>query len=213
VNLRIHPGIFAIALAGCAVARQAPRDDDPFPLDLAGNNTHLRFVLGSVSANSSDDSDGLLADQELCYLSIDHATIECFPFGSLLMLGPDDAVELVADNPLDDLHADGRDPGGDSLLRTLSTFSLIAASIDRVPDSLADYMADEDAENPAVARALALRLLQPGGTTLTGYSGSATFTINVELTDDGRETLEEALADSQSSGGLLVRGGDTKKRR
>jgi hypothetical protein len=210
--LRIHPGILVIALAGCAVARPIRPDDNPFPLDLAGDNTHTRFVLDSVSASASDDSEGLLADQELCYLSIDNATIECFPFGSLLMLGPDDAVQLVSDNPLDGLHAGVRDPGADSLLQTLSIFSLIAASIDRVPDSLADYMAGDDVENPAVARALALRLLQPGGTTLTGHSGSATFTIKVELTDDGRETLEEALADSQTGGALLVRARPARKR-
>ena len=105
----------------------------------------------------------------------------------------------------DGLHPAARDPGADTLLQTLSIVSLIAGSIDRVPDSLADYIDKDNSQNPAVARALAQRLLEPGETKLRGFSAAATFTVAVRLTDTGKETLLDALADRQNGGVQLVR--------
>ncbi len=158
----------------------------------------MRFIIDPSQRITSGEADQILADQEMCYLTIDKVTIECFPFGSLLMMGPDDAVELVYDNPLDDLHADARDPQGETLLRTLSIASLIGDSVERLPAALADYVDSDNTQNPGIARTLAHQLIESSEVNIPGMSRVGPFKLVLELTEDGKETIRGALADRES---------------
>ena len=198
--------LWACLLTGCAVAaRPSSLQQQKSELSLHGDNTRLRIVIDRSESISPDEADQILADQEICYLTVDKATIECFPFGSLLMMGPNDAVQLVSDNPLDDLHANSQDPKGELLLRTLSMASLIADSVERLPGALADYVDSESTRNPGVARTLAHELLESSAVTLPGMSRAGAFKIVVELTEDGKETIRSALADRESGNLRYVR--------
>ena len=186
-------------LAGCAATRQTSRAAAT-ELTLNGDDTRQRLTIHPDQTITPDEADQILADQEMCYLTLDKVSIECFPFGSLLMMGPDDAVELVADNPLDDLHADERDPHGDLMLRTLAVVGVIADSVERLPGALADYLDNNQSLNPGVATTLAHRLIESSQVDIAGMSRAGPFSIKLELTEDGREMLREALADRESNG-------------
>lgn len=186
-------------LAGCAATRHTSRADAT-ELTLNGDDTRQRLTIHPDQTITSDEADQILAEQEMCYLQIDKVTIECFPFGSLLMMAPDDAVELVADNPLDDLHADARDPRGELMLRTLAVTGVIADSVERLPGALADYLDNTNSPNPGVATALAHRLVDSSQVDIAGMSRAGPFSIKLELTEDGKEMLREALADRKTNG-------------
>ncbi len=192
-------------VGGCAASGSPSPTPDTSELNLQGDNTRLRFTIDRNQTITSDEADQILADQEMCYLTInDKVTIECFPFGSLLMMGPDDAEELVDDNPLDDLHADSQDTQGELLLETLSVVGLVGDSVERLPDALADYLDDTSQPNPGVATNLAHHLIDSEKVKLAGMSRAGPFTIMVELTEDGKETLRQALADRESGDLHLV---------
>jgi hypothetical protein len=184
--------------AGCAAARPAAATLSETTLRLSGADTRQKLVIKSDQTITSDEADQVLADGEMCYLQLDTITIECFPFGSLLMMGQEDAVELVYDNPLDDLHADSRDPRSELLLRTLAVLSVIADSVERLPAALADYIDNPDSANPGIARSLAHRLVDSGEVELAGLSRAGPFSVQLELTEDGKEELREALSDRQA---------------
>jgi len=192
-------------LSGCAASGSSEPPPKTSELSIHGDNTELRFIIDRTQTITPDEADQILADQEMCYLTINDAvTIECFPFGSLLMMGPDDAMELVYDNPLDDLHADPRDSQGELLLQTLSVVSLIGDSVERMPDALADYLDDANQLNPGVATNLANHLIDSSKVEIAGMSRAGPFTIVCELTEDGKETIRQALADRESSDLQLV---------
>ena len=191
--------------SGCATRGGPSLPADTSEVSIHGDNTQLRFIIHRSQTITSEEAEQILADQEMCYLTIDQGvTIECFPFGSLLMMGPDDAVELVYDNPLDDLHADTQDAQGELLLETLSVISLIGDSVERMPDALADYIDGDHQLNPGVATNLAHHLIDSSKVELAGMSRAGPFTIVLELTEDGRETIRQALADRQSGDLRLV---------
>jgi hypothetical protein len=191
---------------GCAASGgPSPPPSETSELSIHGDNTQLRFIIHRSQTITSDEAEQILAEQEMCYLTVDqNVTIECFPFGSLLMMGPDDAVELVYDNPLDDLHADSQDAQGELLLQTLSVISLIGDSVERMPDALADYIDDDNQLNPGVATNLAHHLIDSSNVELAGMSRAGPFTVVLELTEDGKETIRQALADRQSGDLRLV---------
>jgi hypothetical protein len=203
LTMRLACLLFLGFLGGCATGSDSPPAPDKSELNLQGDNTRLRLTIDRKQTITSDEADQILADQEMCYLTInDKVTIECFPFGSLLMMGPDDAVELVYDNPLDDLHAGPQDTPGELLLQTV--VGLIGDSVERVPDSLADYLDGDNPLNPGVATNLAHHLIDSEKVKLEGMSRAGPFTIVVELTEDGKETLRQALADRESGDLHLV---------
>jgi hypothetical protein len=185
--------------AGCIAAHPMPDTPTKTELTLNGDDTRQQLIMQSNAMITPDEAGQVLADQEMCYLQLDKITIECFPFGSLLMLGPNDAVELVYDNPLDDLHADEHDPRGELMLQTLAVVSVIADSVERLPGSLADYIDDANSANPGVATTLSRRLIDSSSVNLAGMSRAGPFTINLELTEDGKEELREALSDRETS--------------
>jgi hypothetical protein len=187
-------------LAGCAAGRQTSGLSTETELILNGDDTRQRLAIHPEETITPDEADEVLADEEMCYLTLDKVTIECFPFGSLLMMGPDDAVELVADNPLDDLHADNHDPHGELMLRTLAVVGVIADSVERLPGVLADYLDNTESLNPGVAATLAHRLIDSSQVDIAGMSRAGPFTIKLELTEDGKEVLREALADRETNG-------------
>lgn len=197
VARRIIPVLCAFLLGGCAVAARPSAAQQISELSLHGEDTRLRIIIDRRQTITPDEADQILAAQEMCYLTIDKATIECFPFGSLLVMGPNDAVALVSDNPLDDLHAGPQDPQGEMLLRTLSVASLIADSVERLPDALADYVDSDNTRNPGVATTLAHELLESSAVTIPGMSRAGPFNIVLELTKDGKETIRGALADRE----------------
>lgn len=195
--------LFIAMLAGCAARGGA--ESDAFPFRLRGANTRFRIILSDRAAAASKEPARELDNLELCYLKADRCTIECFPFGSLLMLGPDDAMALVEDNPLSDLRPDGHDPQGESLLDTIGVISVIGGSVERLPETLAEYIEDPD-DNADAAVSLARALLSPQGTNLPGFGRSGHFTVTVQLTDPGRKRLLQALRSKPGSGMMMVGG-------
>ncbi len=196
VNRAILFPLFFAMTAGCALRGGA--DGDAFPFRFRGANTRIRIILSDRAAASREPAREL-DNLELCYLQADRCTIECFPFGSLLILGPDDAMTLVGDNPLCDLRPDGRDPQGESLLDTIGVISVIGGSVERLPETLAEYIEDPD-ENADAAVSLARVLLSPQGTNLPGFGRSGHFTVTIQLTAPGRKRLLQACAASRGAG-------------
>jgi hypothetical protein len=192
--------LVVVFLVGCTAARPQSGVATETELALNGDDTRQQLSIHTDQTISPDEAEQLLADQEMCYLQLDEITVECFPFGSLLMMGQGDAVKLVYDNPLDDLHVDEHDPHGESMLRTLAVVSVIADSVERLPGALADYIDDNSAINPGVAVKLARRLIDSSSAKIDGMSRAGPLSIKLELTEDGKEELREALSDRETGG-------------
>lgn len=194
-----------LLLAGCA--HQPPRvnagaSPDGFPYVLRGADTRIRldFHAHPKVADAVE-----LSSDELCYLSAGDTVVLCHGEGSYLLLGPKDGIELVDSNPLWRLRPVGRDPAAGALLRVYGTIFMIAGSLDRLPDALADYL-DEPGAHRRQALNLARKLLDPNGMELPAVAHGGTFTVFLTLTASGRDKLLEALQANEDKTGLrLVR--------
>ncbi len=195
--------LFLATLVGCAAHGGGSDDGNAFPFHLRGANTQFRINFASRSEKASKEPARQLDERELCYLKADRCTIECFPFGSLLILGPDDAMPLVEDNPLSDLRPDGHDPQAESLLDTIGVIAVIGGSVERLPETLAEYIEDPD-ENSDAAVSLARELLTAKGTNLPGFGHNGHFTVAVQLTEPGRKRLLQALRSRPGTGMMMV---------
>lgn len=205
VNRIILFPFFLAVTAGCAAHGGGSDDGNAFPFHLRGAHARFRIIFSDHAPKASKEPARKLDDMELCYLKADRCTIECFTFGSLLMLGPDDAMALVEDNPLSDLRPDGRDPQGASLLDTIGVIAVIGGSIERLPETLAEYIEDPE-ENSDNAVSLAHELLDPKGTSLFGFGRNGHFIVAVQLTDPGRKRLVHALRSKPGSDMMMVWG-------
>jgi hypothetical protein len=176
--------------SGCGSARSGGADS--FPFNLRGQDTRFRISMDTDQSPPTTQPTRELGDAELCYIVAGDSSIECFTFGSLLILGPGDGIALVEDNPILDLRANDNDSKNTATLRTLGVVALIGASVERLPEALADYIQDPG-DNAAVAIAIAEQLVANNQVDLPGYGRGGRFNVAVELTHSGRKRLREAL--------------------
>lgn len=198
----------AAAVLSGVVAGCAPRDrlvDDepspttapsvadrmiPIPLAIQGQNTiiHLSFPNRDSRIEPGD-----FHQDEICYLTAGDFRIDCYTDGSTLTLGPNDENDLLTDNPmsgLSPLHASDKDAA--TAMRLYGILFLVGGSVDRLPATLSDYLGSPGQHlNEAIA--LTDALLNQKNVQFAGHARGGDFVITVELTDDGRDKLEDAM--------------------
>ena len=197
--------LFLVALVpiGCAPHSPPPTSataQDEFPLSLRGDDTRVTL---DFNAHPTIKVPHDLEADELCYLTLDNALIICTEDGSYLLFGPEDGVILVKDNPLSRLRPAGHDPSAESTMQMFGSLFLIAASVDRLPDALADYLQDPGPHR-RVAMTLARDLIDNEHMELPGSARGGTFAVSVHLTDSGRDKLMDALQSQNTSNGVLM---------
>jgi len=182
---------------GCAPQHVSPgaKNADAAPgFVLRGENAVIWFDF-SAQENDSQPPHRLLAD-EICCVAFESSTIECFPEGTVLLLGSAESVRLMDDNPLWKLLPITADKDAVAVMKLYATLYLLAGSIDKLPDALADYLDDAGTRRHdaiALARALATR----GGAKLSGFAHGGKFAVSFRLTNTGRDKLLEALEQIQ----------------
>lgn len=190
---------------GCAGAHGAAKsgamDSHAFPFLLRGADTiiHLDF---STPMDGFQPPHALAAD-EVCFMVVGSSTIECFSGGAALLLGPDDGIQLIDDNPLWQLRPARSDKDGTKLMKLYATFFLIAGSVEKLPGALADYLDDPGPQRAAVI-ALIRRLADDDGGQFPVAAHGGNFVVRFQLTRTGREKLLEALQALQEESGLQV---------
>jgi hypothetical protein len=187
--------LLLLALAGCArertVAATEAAIDPPaaIPLALRGQNTVLRI---SFPRHDQQIEPGQFHPDEICYLSVGDFRIDCYTDGSSLNLGPNDSTDLLTDNPMAGIAPARDDKDAAQTMRLYGILFLVGGSIDRLPATLADYIQDPNQHlNEAVA--LAQLLLNQKTIEFEGHARGGNFTVAVELNDDGRDKLLDAL--------------------
>ena len=178
---------------GCANQHAMPRAKDaqsPPVFLLRGENAVIWFDF-APQPNDVQPPHHLLGG-EICFVAIESSTIECFPEGTLLLLGSSEAVQLMDDNPLWRLMPITTDANSAAVMKLYATLYLLAGSIDRLPDALADYL-DNSGPRRRDAIALARLLAVHNGAKLAGFAHGGKFSVSFRLTEDGRDKLLEAL--------------------
>lgn len=199
-------GALAAALAGCARDRTpvdpapAPARDStvPIPLAIRGQSTVLRITF---SNHEERIEPGQFEQDEICYLEAGDFRIDCYTDGSSMNLGPNDSNDLLTDNPMYGL-APARAGNSDAAtaMKLYGILFLVGGSVDRLPATLADYLESPGSHlNEAIA--LADALLDQKNVRLIGHARGGNFVVTVELTDDGRDKLEDAMDDIGESTG------------
>jgi hypothetical protein len=191
-------GALAAALAGCA-RNQATMDAAPnpardtgisIPLAIRGQSTMLRITFPK---RDEQIEPGQFQQDEICYLEAGDFRIDCYTDGSSLNLGPNDSNDLLTDNPMYGLapaKADEKDAA--TAMRLYGILFLISGSVDRLPATLADYLRSPGTHlNEAIA--LTDALLNQKSVHFIGHARGGNFGVTVELTDDGRDKLDDAM--------------------
>jgi hypothetical protein len=197
-------------LGGCAAqhatAHAAHSKDTSAPgFVMRGENALIWFDFSAPPAESQPPHN-LLGD-EICCVSIESSTIECFPEGTLLLLGSSESVQLMEDNPLWNLAPVTSDADAAAVMKLYATLYLLAGSIEKLPDALADYL-DNPGPRQRDAIALARTLAIHGGAKLPAFAHGGKFTVSFRLTEQGRDKLLEALEqiqDQRESSFVLLR--------
>ncbi|MDB5299767.1 MAG: hypothetical protein JWO87_1430 [Phycisphaerales bacterium] len=195
--------VLATLSAGCAPGAHSPGTKDgssASPLALVGEDTGIKIDFASHPAPGSARA---LGGNELCFITAGPVVIVCIPQGSYMLLGPDDAIELVAGNPLWHLKPVEGNSSDAALLRGFGTIFLIAGSVDRLPAALSAYLG-EPGSNRTQAVILARKLLAERGAELSGVARGGTFKVSVRLTSSGRKKLLDALQTHEEDGGVQM---------
>jgi len=171
----------------------------PIPLAIRGENTvvHLEFPKGTQSIDP-----GQFQRSEVCYLKAGAFRIDCYPDGSSLNLGPNDSNDLLTDNPGWALEPDDGNENAIQLMRLNAVLILVVGSVDRLPSTLSDYI-QNPGQHLSQALDLAESLLTEPRVRLQGFAQGGNFTAVVELTDTGREKLQDALDEKGDDSGQL----------
>jgi hypothetical protein len=196
-------GVLSAALAGCArertVAASEAAIDPPasIPLALRGQYTVLHL---SFPRHDQHIEPGQFNQDEICYLSVGDFRIDCYTDGSSLDLGPNDSTDLLTDNPMAAIAPARDDKNAAQTMKLYGILFLVGGSIDRLPGTLADYIQDPNQHlNEAVA--LAQLLLNQKKVEFEGHARGGNFTVTVELNDDGRDKLLDALDETGEPSG------------
>jgi len=156
---------------------------------MEGRDVRIRF---DFHAHPSVATSRELDEDQICYLSMGDAIILCSADGSYLLFASQDGLQLLEDNPLWRLRPMDKGIHGRAVMQTYVTVFLIAGSLDKLPDSLADYL-DDPGSHPREAQALARMLLDPAGVAFPAIGHDGTFSVTVALTADGRDKILDAL--------------------
>lgn len=191
-------GALAAALAGCARtqtnldAASSPERDAgvSIPLAIRGRSTVLRITFPN---RDEQIEPGRFEQDEICYLEAGDFRIDCYTDGSSLNLGPNDSSDLLTDNPMYGLApAKAGEKEAATAMRLYGVLVLIAGSVDRLPATLADYLQSPGTHlNEAIA--LTDALLNQKNVRFIGHARGGNFVVSVELTDDGRDKLDDAM--------------------
>jgi len=179
-------------LVGCATQHVIVVSDaaaPPLPLLLQGQNTRLRLAFPQKDQTVQP---GSLQRNEVCYLKAGDFRVDCYTDGSSLNLGPNDSTALLSDNPMWDIAPVDSDKAAGKYLRLYGVLFLVGSSIDRLPQTLSDYLQDPGSHQ-VEAVALARMLLTSRRVQLQGYARGGGFTVLMELTDAGQDKLVDAL--------------------
>jgi hypothetical protein len=211
VTVRILAAVILASVAvGCAHRPPAPAtppaSDPGGAFALRGLDTHVLF---DFNAHEAAGKHRVLKSDEICCLFVGDAVLACTLDGSNLLFAPGDGVVLVRDNPCSRMRPIDHDPEGEQRLQAFSTIVLIAGSVDRLPDGLADYISDPGFHRRQAIE-LARKLLSDNGAEFPAQARGGTFSVFMRLTNSGREKLLDALQfDDNEAGVYLVgRGGD-----
>ena len=195
--------LLSAALAGCAREQAAPPAEAPIdppsmlPLALRGQNTVLRITF---PRHDQRIEPGQFNPDEICYLSVGDFRIDCYTDGSSLNLGPNDSTDLLTDNPMAGITPARDDKDAAQTMKLYGILFLVGGSLDRLPATLADYI---QAPNQHLSEAVALSqlLLNAKKVEFEGHARGGNFTVTVELNDDGRDKLLDALDETGESSG------------
>jgi hypothetical protein len=203
----------ALALSGCArdvavlEASQSQAQaisSSIIPLALRGQNTTLRldFPKGRQTIEP-----GQFKQSEVCYIKAGEFRIDCFPDGSELNFGPTDSTDLLTDNPGWNLSPENDENKATAqAMHAYAVIAMIAGSVDRLPSALADYL-QNPGQHLTEAMELTMQLLSQQQVKLHGFAKGGNFTVTVELSDNGRDKLLDALDQmGDSSGGVQIVG-------
>jgi hypothetical protein len=200
-----------VSLAGCArdvVVLDANHPQGAMlqviPLSLRGQNTtlHLEFPKGRQTIEP-----GQFTQSEVCYLKAGSFRIDCYPEGSELNLGPTDSTDLLTDHAAWNLSPENdENKAAVQAMQAYAVITLIAGSVDRLPTALSDYL-QNPGQHLTEALELTSELLSQQRVKFHGFAKGGNFTVTVELNDDGRDKLLDALDQvGDSQGGVqLVR--------
>lgn len=195
--------VLLTALAGCAhehpvAATEAPIDPPiSIPLVLKGKSTSLRL---SFPRHDQRIEPGQFHPDEICYLAVGDFRIDCYTDGSSLNLGPNDSTDLLTDNPMAAITPARDNKDAAQTMKLYGVLFLVGGSIDRLPATLADYIQDPN-QHLSEALALAQMLLNQKTVEFEGHARGGNFTVAVELNDDGRDKLLDALDETGQSSG------------
>lgn len=188
-------------LAGCAphgvMVVHESSDGIPLPLLLQGQNTRMRLVFPQKDQSVQP---GGFQRNEVCYLKAGDFRIDCYNDGSTLNLGPNDSTAVLSDNPMWDIEPVDLDMLAVKYMRLYGVLFLVGASVDRLPQTLGDYIADPGSHQ-AEAVTLARTLLNSRHVQFEGYARGGSFTVLLELTDSGQDKLVEALDQAGETAG------------
>lgn len=181
------------ALAGCTRERivEVSETTLPTPIPLAVRGKYATIRLSFPPGDQHIDP-GQFNQDEICYLTAGSFRIDCDTDGSSLNLGPNDSNDLLTDNPMYGLSPVHNDTNAAQSMQLYGVLFLVAGSIDRLPGALADYIG-APGQHLAEAVELAQLLLNTKKLDLPGYAHGGNFIVTVELTDDGRDKLMDAM--------------------
>ena len=192
-------GVMSAALAGCthqpangtAAGNTASEITAPasIPLAIRGQATLVRL---SFPNGDQHITPGEFAQNDICLLNAGEFRIHCATDGSTLDLGPSDSNDLLTDNPMYGLSPLHNDKDAGQSMKLYGILFLVAGSIDRVPGALSDYI-QSPGQHLDEAVTLAQLLLNAKAVEFQGFARGGNFTATVELTDDGRDKLLDAL--------------------
>jgi hypothetical protein len=196
-------GFLSAALAGCAHDRVVEVSEittpAPIPTALRGQATLIRL---SFPQSDQRVEPGQFHSNEVCYLTAGAFRIDCSTDGSSLNLGPTDSNDLLTDNPMTGLAPLHDDKTATQTMRLYGILFLVGGSIDRLPGALAEYI-QQPGQHLTEAMVLTQMLLNQKRVEFAGYARGGNFTVSVELTDDGRNKLEDALDEIGETTGSL----------
>ena len=188
-------GALSLGIGGCArehapAGTEAPIDPPAsIPLALLGQNTSLRV---SFPQRDQRIEPGQFNQDEICYLSVGDFRIDCYTDGSSLNLGPNDSTDLLTDNPMSGLSPAHDDKDAAQTMKLYGILFLVGGSVDRLPGTLADYIQNPN-QHLSEALVLAQSLLSQKKVEFEGHARGGNFSVTVELNDDGRDKLLDAM--------------------